>query len=87
MPYLGASEYGTEVARIEALIRALGDLRHWTEDVARRQRPRDVRQQRMMLSTLRLREEAWDRSLLAAHDLFEVDGLHAAWCEARGGNA
>lgn len=87
LPDLGASEYGPEVARIEALIRALDDLRHWTEDAARRQRPRDVRQQRMMLSTLRLREEALDRSLLAAYDLFEIDGLHAAWCEMRGGNA
>ncbi|MGC6330926.1 hypothetical protein [Rhizorhabdus sp. FW153] len=77
----------TEVARIDSLIRALDDLRHWTEAVEKRRPFRDVRQQRLAVSDARLRDEAWGHSLLAAHDLFQIDGLHAAWSDMAGGSA
>jgi hypothetical protein len=48
---------------------------------------RDVRQQRLAVSAARLRDEAWGHSLLAAHDLFQIDGLHAAWSDMAGGSA
>jgi len=83
----GPTQWRTEIARIASLIRALDDLRHWTEAMEKHRPFRDVRQQRLVVSDARLRDEAWGHSLLAAHELFQIDGLHAAWSDMAGGNA
>jgi len=76
-----------EIGRIASLIRVLDDLRHWTEAMEKLSAVRDERQPRLVVSAARLRDEAWSRSLLAAHDLFQIDGLHSAWVDMAGGSA
>jgi hypothetical protein len=83
----GQTGCSPEIGRIVSLIRALDDLRHWTEAMEKHSAAHDERQPRLVVSAARLRDEAWSHSLLAAHDLFQIDGLHSAWVDMAGGSA
>ncbi|MFZ5707905.1 MAG: hypothetical protein ACOY5R_21820 [Pseudomonadota bacterium] len=76
-----------DLVQIDALIHALDNLRHWTSDARDKGRRRDLQGRRLALSAARLRDESWSASLLAAYQLFEVDGLHQAWRDIGGGHA
>jgi len=73
-----------EIAEVDALVRALGKLRHWSASAAARKHFGDDLGRRLYASAARLREEARADSLLAAHALFEIDALHDAWINAEG---
>ena len=74
---------GREVVEIDALIRALRHLRHWSASAAARRDYRDDYGARLYATAARLRDEAWADGLLAAHRLFEIDAIHQAWIEGR----
>lgn len=74
-----------EVREIDALVRALGNLRHWTGAAAARRANGGDQGRRLYATAARLREEAWVDSLDAAYRLFEIDALRDAWTDA-GGN-
>lgn len=73
-----------EVGEIDALIRALGNLRHWTDAAATRRSNKGDQGRRLYATAAHLREEAWINSLDAAYRLFEIDAIHDAWAEADG---
>lgn len=73
-----------EVSEIDALIRALGNLRHWTGAAAARRAHDGDQGRRLYATAARLREEAWIDSLDAAYQLFEIDAIHHAWTDAGG---
>lgn len=81
-PFGGTSR---ELREIDALIRALANLRHWTGAAAARSAPSGDQGRRLYATAARLREEAWVDSLGAAYRLFEIDAIHGAWAEAGGG--
>ncbi len=72
-----------EVVEVDALIRALHNLRHWSATAADRRAYRDDLGRRLFASASRLRDEAWADSLDAAYTLFEIDAIHDAWLEHR----
>lgn len=73
-----------EVLEIDALMRALRNLRHWSATAAVRRAHRDDLGRRLYAAAARLRDEAWTDSLLAAYALFEIDAIHEAWTAADG---
>lgn len=73
-----------EVGEIDALMRALGNLRHWTGAAAARRANGGDQGRRLYATAACLREEAWVDSLDAAYRLFEIDALHDAWADAGG---
>jgi hypothetical protein len=73
-----------EVVEVDALIRTLGNLRHWSATAAERRHHRDDIGRRLYASAARLRDEAWADSLHAAYVLFEIDAIHQAWLAAEG---
>jgi hypothetical protein len=73
-----------EVAEIDALLRALGDLRHWSASAAARKVYRDDQGRRLYATAVHRRDEAWVNSLDAAYRLFEIDAIHDSWVDAGG---
>lgn len=73
-----------EIAEVDALMRALGNLRHWSATAAERRGHRDDMGRRLHASAARLRDQAWNDSLHAAYALFEIDAIHDAWLTAEG---
>lgn len=73
-----------EVAEIDALMRALRNLRHWSATAASRSPGGDDLGRRLFATAAQLRDEARAESLHAAYELFEIDAIHQAWIEARG---
>lgn len=73
-----------EVREIDALMRALGSLRHWTGAAAARRPNGSDQGRRLYAAAASLREEAWIDSLDAAYRLFEIEAIHDAWTEAGG---
>ncbi len=78
-----------EVAEVDALIRALRNLRHWSATAAERRTysddiGRDDIGRRLYASAARLREESWADSLHAAYTLFEIGAIHDAWLTTEG---
>lgn len=73
-----------EVTEIDALLRALRGLRHWTATAAARHDYLDDQGRRLFTSAARLRDDAWSDSLRAAYALFEIDAIHQAWIETGG---
>ncbi len=73
-----------EVVEVDALIRALRKLRHWSASASERRGHRDDLGRRLYASAARLRDEAWADSLEAAYALFEIDAIHEAWLDAEG---
>ena len=73
-----------EVAEVDALMRSLRNLRHWSATAAERRSHRSDRGRRLYASAARLRDEAWADSLEAAYALSEIDAIHAAWRDAGG---
>ena len=73
-----------EVVEIDALLRALGDLRHWSASAAARKAYRDDQGRRLYATAARQREDAWISSLGAAYRLFEIDAIHDSWIDAGG---
>ncbi|KRB86328.1 hypothetical protein ASE00_06315 [Sphingomonas sp. Root710] len=73
-----------EVVEIDALVRALGNLRHWSGTAASRSSYADDQGRRLFATAGRLREEAWIDSLAAAYRLFEIDAIHDSWIAAGG---
>lgn len=76
-----------EVAEIDALQRALGNLRHWSATVATRRSYGDDQGRRLFATAASLRDAAWLDCLHAAYGLFEIDVLHQAWIDAGGRGA
>jgi len=76
-----------EIVQIDALMRALRSLRHWSATAATRNPTGSDLGRRLFATAGRLREEAWADSLHAAYDLFEIDAIHQAWIEAGGRDA
>lgn len=73
-----------EVVEIDALLRALGDLRHWSASAAARRAYSTDLDRRLHATAVRLRDEARAESLHAAYRLFEIDAMHDAWVATRG---
>jgi len=73
-----------ELVEIDALIRVLTRLRHWSATATARRGHRDDRGRRLYVVAADLRDQAWADSLRAAHNLFEIDALHYAWLVADG---
>lgn len=73
-----------EVVEIDALMRALRNLRHWSATAATRNPGGDDLARRLFATAARVREEAWADSLHAAYGLFEIDAIYQAWIEAGG---
>lgn len=73
-----------EVIEIDALLRALRGLKHWTATADSRLHYADDQGARLHAMAARLREEAWADSLLSAYRLFEIDAIHDAWVGAGG---
>lgn len=73
-----------EVLEIDALLRALRGLRHWTATTDARQDHCNDQGARLHAFAARLRDEAWADSLRSAYTLFEIDAIHAAWIDAGG---
>lgn len=76
-----------EVIEIDALQRALHNLRHWSATAAARRGYVDDRDRRLFATAAGLRDAAWADCLHAAYDLFEIDAIHGAWIEAGGHEA
>ena len=76
-----------EVAEVDALMRVLRDLRHWSATAAARRDLRDDMGRRLYASAADLRDHAWANSLHAAYVLFEIDAIHDAWINADGHRA
>jgi hypothetical protein len=76
-----------EAAEIDALQRALRNLRHWSATVAARRSYADDRGRRLFATAAGLREAAWLDCLHAAYGLFEIDAIHRAWIDAGGRGA
>lgn len=76
-----------EVGEIDALMRALRNLRHWTGTAAARRAHDGDQGRRLYATAARLREEAWIDSLDAAYRLFEIDAIHDSWIDAGGRTA
>lgn len=72
-----------EVGEIDALMRALRNLRHWTHAAASRSTNGGDQGRRLYATAARLRDEAWADSLHAAYRLFEIDAIHAVWAEGQ----
>lgn len=75
-----------EVVEIDALVRALGNLRHWSGAAATRSSYADDQGRRLFATAGRLRQEAWIDSLAAAYRLFEIEAIHDSWI-AEGGRS
>jgi hypothetical protein len=73
-----------EVVEIDALMRALRNLRHWSATAAARRDRRDDMGRRLYAAAAGLRDEARADSLHAAYALFEIDAIHDAWLAADG---
>jgi len=73
-----------EVMEIDALVRALGNLRHWSGAAAARSAFTDDQGRRLLATADQLRDEAWIDSLAAAYRLFEIDAIHDSWIAAGG---
>ncbi|WP_340317161.1 hypothetical protein [Rhizorhabdus argentea] len=73
-----------EIVEIDALLRALCDLRHWSASAAARKAYHDDLGRRRYATAARQRDEAWVNSLDAAYRLFEIDAIHDSWIEAGG---
>lgn len=78
---------GRECAEIDALVRALTNLRHWSAAADSRRSYVDDQGRRLHASARTLRDAAWANCLAAAYHLFEIDAIHAAWRELDGGCA
>jgi|GEM_PF-1960777 len=76
-----------EVAEIDALQRALRNLRHWSTAAATRRSYVDDQGRRLFASAASLRDAAWTDCLHAAYRLFEIDAIHRSWVEAGGVDA
>lgn len=76
-----------EIVEIDALMRALGNLRHWSAAAAMRSGYAGDQGRRLFATAGRLREEAWIDSLAAAYRLFEIDAIHDGWIDAGGRSA
>ncbi|KKC27865.1 hypothetical protein [Sphingomonas sp. SRS2] len=76
-----------QVREIDALMRALGNLRHWGDTTATRCAYSGDQGCRLYATAAQLREEAWADSLDAAYRLFEIDAIHHAWIEMNGRSA
>ena len=73
-----------ELPEIDALMRSLRALSHWSGTATAREAYRDDRGRRLHATAATLRDEAWADSLHAAYVLFEVDALYTAWIESDG---
>ena len=71
-----------ELVEVDALMRALRALRHWSAAAAARRNLRDDIGRRLYASAADLRDEAWADSLQAAYALFEIDAIHDSWIDA-----
>ncbi len=76
-----------ECAEIDALLRALRNLRHWSAAAESRRCFADDQGRRLHASARTFRDAAWADCLAAAYRLFEIDAIHAAWRETEGGHA
>ncbi len=76
-----------EVSEVDALMRALRNLRHWSATAAARRDHQGDWDKRLYVTAAQLREEARADSLLAAYGLFEIDAIHDAWLCAEGRRA
>lgn len=76
-----------EVAEIDALQRALRNLRHWSATTATRRPYADDQGRRLFATAASLRDSAWTDCLDAAYRLFEIDAIHLAWVDAGGRDA
>lgn len=76
-----------EVAEIDALQRALRNLRHWSAAAATRRAYVDDRGRRLFATAATLRDAAWADCLHSAYRLFEIDAIHQAWIETGGVDA
>ncbi len=72
------------LGEIDALLRALRNLHHWTAAAEARAGRLDDQGQRLLVTALRLQDEAWADCLRTAYRLFEIDAIHQAWLEAEG---
>jgi hypothetical protein len=75
---------GRDVADIDALQRALRNLRHWSATMADRRGFAGDRDRRLFATAATLRDAAWADCLHAAYRLFEIDAIHQAWIDADG---
>ncbi|MET0376632.1 MAG: hypothetical protein ABW128_20560 [Rhizorhabdus sp.] len=73
-----------EVREIDALMRALGNLRHWANAAAARKTYAGDQGRRLYATAARLHEEAWVSSLDAAYRLFEINAIHDVWVDMGG---
>lgn len=73
-----------ELSEIDALVRALANLRHWSAAAHARQSYADDRGQRLLASARRMRDDAWGDALTAAYRLFEIDAIHQQWIDSGG---
>lgn len=76
-----------EVVEIDALVRSLANLRHWSSAAATRSSYADDQGRRLFATAGQLREEAWIDSLAAAYRLFEIDAIHDSWIATGGRRA
>lgn len=76
-----------EVIEIDALQRALRNLRHWSATAAARRCYVDDHDRRLFATAAGLRDAAWADCLHAAYGLFEIDAIHSAWVDAGGHDA
>lgn len=76
-----------ELVEVDALMRSLRALRHWSAAAAARRNLRDDIGRRLYASAADLRDDAWADSLQAAYALFEIDAIHDAWIDADGRRA
>lgn len=73
-----------EVAEIDALVRALASLRHWSATTQARRLHGCERGERLFANALQWRDEAWADALAAAYRLFEIDAIHEQWIDCAG---